>query len=103
MIYGGQSGLSDLEQFVDRAIADIGPRLHEWDSIVVRGVSGIVVGAPVALALDKPLVIVRKPDEPHHACDHKMIVNYLAMGQRCLFLDDFVDSGRTLEIGRAHV
>jgi len=95
MIYGGEYGaLTDLAQCVEKTVACMKSRIHEFDSIVVRGVSGIVVGSPVALALDKPLVVVRKPDEQNHD-GSRMVVNRHHLGKWVVFLDDFRATGET--------
>jgi adenine/guanine phosphoribosyltransferase-like PRPP-binding protein len=65
-----------------------------FDSIVVSGMSGVIVGAPVALRISRPLVVVRKPDEPHH--NNEQVINEHRAGGRWLFLDDFTASGDTL-------
>ncbi len=90
--YGSLEGLKDL---TDRTGSELNAHASEFDSIVVRGVSGLLVGSPVALAIDKPLVIVRKPNEDCH--DSREIVNAEALGTRYIFLDDFISSGTTLK------
>jgi adenine/guanine phosphoribosyltransferase-like PRPP-binding protein len=92
VIYNGDSGLSDLAETVERTVADLRPHADKFDSIAVTGMSGVVVGSPVSLALGKPLVIVRKKTDDAH---HKAHVNRTRAGERVLFLDDFVESGET--------
>lgn len=96
MIYGGFSdntgSLRDLEKAVRLTTKALRPHADEFESIVVSGMSGAVVGAPVALRLKKPLVIVRKPGENAHS---GAIVGKDDIGPRTLFLDDFVASGET--------
>lgn len=94
MIYSG-GDFADLEQVVAETTLALGKRAHIFDSIVVRGVSGLSVGAPVALSLGKPLVVVRKPGENSHS--FRKLVNGKRIGARWLFLDDFMDSGTTKE------
>jgi adenine/guanine phosphoribosyltransferase-like PRPP-binding protein len=55
----------DLDLCVEQTRRDLEPHKHKFTSIVVTGISGLSVGAPVALALKKPLVVVRKrsPDD----------------------------------------
>lgn len=65
-----------------------------FDSIVVRGVSGLIVGSPVALALGKPVVIVRKPGVSSHA--HTLVSNAWHVGGRYVIVDDFVSMGNTM-------
>lgn len=70
------------------------PHSKRFDSIVVSGMSGVIVGAPLALRLRKPLVVVRKDNESHHNDEH--VINEHSTGKRWLFLDDFTASGDTL-------
>lgn len=67
-----------------------------FDSIVVRGVSGIIVGSPVAHMMGKPIVIVRKPGVSSHA--HSLISNLRHVGKRYVIVDDFVSLGRTMTV-----
>lgn len=63
----------------------------EFDTIVCTGVSGIVFATPLAMSLEKRLLIVRKDNESSHG-------EYRAegsLGRRWLFVDDFVSSGDT--------
>ena len=83
----------DLLATVDRAIMELTPHLGEFDSIAVRGVSGLIVGSPVALHLGKPLVVARKPSEIAHSSG---VSNDRNAGRRYVILDDFVSSGATV-------
>lgn len=95
MIYHGKKyTLNDLPETIEQAIETITPFQKKFTSIVVIGMSGVIVGVPVSLALNKPLVIIRKDtDESHHG--NGRIINEKKMRKRCLFLDDFMDSGHT--------
>jgi len=101
MIYNGagyddyRGELDDLAVTVREAFdviraADIS---DQYDSIIVTGISGILVGSPVALRLNKPLVILRKDGDMHH--NGRIVINVDRMGKRCLWLDDFVSLGNT--------
>ena len=95
MIYNRtNANLDDLDATVRRTTKALRPVLDRFDSIAVAGMSGVLVGAPVSLRLKKPLVIVRKDGDGSHHGSHK-IVNVDNVGQRVLFLDDFVSSGNT--------
>ncbi len=96
MIYGGRAyrSLNDLEEVVNETILKMKRRIDEFDSIVVRGVSGVVVGAPVAIALHKPLVVIRKPDEQSHD-GASVVINRRNLGRWSVFLDDFRSTGDT--------
>ena len=99
MIYSSGGTFSDLAEIVRNACEDIRPHRREFDSIVVRGASGIIVGSPLALRLRKPLVVVRKPHEMDvqvsHA--HRAVEGDRDLGRRYLWVDDFVSSGATRE------
>ena len=83
----------DLLATVDRAIMELTPHLGEFDSIAVRGVSGLIVGSPVALHLGKPLVVARKPSEIAHSSG---VSNDRHAGKHYVILDDFVSTGATV-------
>jgi adenine/guanine phosphoribosyltransferase-like PRPP-binding protein len=93
--YDSSRGLSDLAETVQKTIRALVPHLGEFDSIAVQGTSGLLIGAPVALKLDKALVIVREDAELQ--CWHSHDVENAAnAGERVLFLDDQISSGATL-------
>lgn len=100
MIYGGvfadRGDLADLQEMVTRTTAALVAKLDRFDSIAVTGMSGVVVGSPVSLDLEVPLVIIRKGSDKHHIHDGFDIVNIEHIGKRYLIVDDFVDSGDTL-------
>lgn len=97
MIYDGGNDLGDLKEKVDEAVAYLRRHKDKFDFIAVRGCSGMIVGAPAALRLKKPLVVVRKPNENSHAfmAEDKQFVNARNARGRYVFLDDFVSSGET--------
>lgn len=96
MIWDDDAGFGNLRGVVDRAIETLRDHTHRFDSIMVTGVSGMSVGFPVALALDKPIIVLRKPREATHGVSGELI-NWWARGERVLFLDDFCESGETLK------
>jgi hypothetical protein len=96
VIYGGHTyHLDDLGETVAETVNTLRNHQSKFDFIVVTGVSGILVGAPVAVALDIPIVVVRKPDDRAH--DEQDVVNYAHAEGRWIFLDDFRQSGRTIK------
>lgn len=102
MIYGGNShSLEDLQDVVDETVVNMRKKKNLFDTIVVRGMSGVLVGAPVALRLKVPLVVVRKSNEKAH--DSNGLINSINFGDRWLFLDDFIDKGNTLKATKAAV
>lgn len=95
MIYHGSNhSFDDLERNVRRTTRLLRPHLDKFDSIVVTGVSGLVVGPAAALRLKKPLVVVRKPDDSSTHSARK-VEGHMRLGKRALFVDDFVSSGET--------
>jgi adenine/guanine phosphoribosyltransferase-like PRPP-binding protein len=94
--YDMHLGLSDLQDVVSKTVEAVKPHAAEFDSIVTEGLSGMVVAVPVALALEKPVVIVRK--DLNNLCIHASAVEGARdAGRRALFIDDHVDLGRTLK------
>lgn len=65
---------------------------YEFDAVAFRGMSGALIGPPVALALGKTMILVRKPDDDSHS---GMTVEGDKSAQRYIILDDFKASGRT--------
>lgn len=96
MIYhDGGDDFNGLDKAVRKAYAELKGRRDEFDSIVVTGVSGQAVGFPLALKLKKPIVVLRKDGEDSHSGPG--FVNGRNMGQRVLFLDDFISDRGTFE------
>lgn len=65
----------------------------DFDSIAVRGVSGLVMGPIVAHVMDKHLIVSRKEDPTGHSIRTVEMSEY---SRRYVILDDFVSSGDTL-------
>ena len=68
--------------------------VDEFDGIVVQGMSGVIPAVPVSLALNKPLVVIRKSTDKCHD-DRHININQVTPDSRWLFLDDFVSCGDT--------
>jgi orotate phosphoribosyltransferase len=87
--------LDDLKTTVDETVKMLRSkrRSKPFDSIVVTGLSGLLVGAPTALRLKVPLVVIRKAKENFHG--GSVAVNRNKIGSRWLFLDDFSSTGAT--------
>lgn len=95
--------------YFDQAIDDIGQLLEdarevlediEFDTLVATGLSGTVVAPILAHELGVNFFIVRKPDDlSTHS--YKRAVGHI--GRRWVFLDDFIDTGRTLTRVRKQV
>lgn len=104
MIYGSVkpgacASLDDLKAAVDKTVTYLRRHKDKFDFIAVRGVSGLVVGAPASLRLNKPLVVVRKPGEGQHS--YSSLVNGKHAKGRYVFLDDFVSGGETRQAVQA--
>lgn len=66
----------------------------EYDTLVGRGVSGVVPLALLANEFDKKFAIVRKTDEDSHSSME--VEGYV--GRRWVFVDDFIRFGTTLTV-----
>jgi len=95
VIYGGD-GLGDLEKVARRTTADLRLHKNEWDSIVVTGVSGLLVGPIVAVRLHKPLVVIRKQVDLQNSHASTLVENWLRLGMRYCLVDDFTSTGATI-------
>lgn len=95
MIYGrNDDRLDDLPNVVNETVKNMRPYIKHFYSIAVRGASGLLVGGPVSIRLDVPLVVVRKPGERHHLTSRPTINSYY-LGDSSVFLDDFRSTGKT--------
>lgn len=82
--------LFNLNNVIEEAkskLADI-----DFDTIVGTGFSGGVVIPALALAMGKKFVLVRKEDDSSHHGGGRLLGE---LGERWIFVDDFVSSGRT--------
>ena len=66
----------------------------DFDTIVFRGISGAIWGTAMAMALNKNMAVVRKPNDDTHSSGikvegHKKIHRYL-------IVDDFTSTGHTV-------
>ncbi len=102
MIYhNGTNSLDGLDEEVAKVVKVLRDHYDRYDSIAVQGLSGITVGLLASRALRKPLVIIRKPGDGSHA--GRAEVNAQYMGERVLFMDDFISSGETRDRVEASV
>ena len=88
--YFSMDVLANMDRFV-RDSRKIMLNAPEFDTFVVRGMSGAIAGGILARSLKKNLYVVRKENDGSHDSNRTFGI----MGQRWLFLDDFVSSGRT--------
>lgn len=82
--------LEDLSGVVARAIEDLSG--VDFDTIVGTGFSGGVVIPALAMAMGKRFVLIRKETDDSHHGGGRLIGS---VGERWIFLDDFMSSGRT--------
>jgi|SRR6185369_12794827 len=66
----------------------------DFDTIAVRGTSGLMVGGALAARMKKDLIIVRKDTESAHSDN---IVEGAGANQKILIVDDFIESGATMD------
>lgn len=92
MIYSGNPDLTDLAEIVAAAVGSIRPVCNAFDYIAVTGMSGVMVGAPIAVQIDKPIVLVRKDSDKSHS---SRAISGDARG-KYLFVDDFISTGATV-------
>jgi adenine/guanine phosphoribosyltransferase-like PRPP-binding protein len=70
----------------------------EFDAFAFRGNSGALMGMPLAFSLNKEIIVVRKTkdEEDHHSW--QMVEGLSPNGARIVIVDDFISSGRTIEV-----
>lgn len=95
--YGMHHTPEGLAKAVTRTMDALSPIVDTFDALYVTGQSGEIPGAVVAYLLKKQLIILRKAgaDGNHHS--HGCRVEGWYQGhERCIILDDFCSSGKTL-------
>jgi len=87
--------------YMDRAVFNLAEVIEtakdrlkdvDFDTIVGTGFSGGIVIPSLALALGKNFVLIRKETDDSHHGRGRLLGE---MGDRWIFVDDFVSSGRT--------
>jgi hypothetical protein len=66
----------------------------DFDTIVGTGFSGGIVIPALAMSMGKKFVLIRKENDDSHHGGGKLVGE---LGERWVFVDDFVSSGRTRE------
>lgn len=82
--------LFSLPDVLDRArreLADV-----DFDTIVGTGFSGGIVIPALALSMGKKFVLIRKDGDDSHHRNGRLVGE---LGERWIFVDDFILSGRT--------
>lgn len=103
-IYGGGYGALGLSQDQFRTVceklANDLPRLldkYNATAVVVRGSSGVSVAFGIRMIDDVPTIVARKAAENAHGGPINSVGGTIDELERYIFLDDLIDSGRTLE------
>lgn len=84
--------MSELNTYVNLAIQAL--KNKRFDSLAFRGNSGAVIAPPVALALKKHLIMVRKPLDSI-ATHSDFLVEGNMSSSRYVIIDDFMSSEKT--------
>lgn len=94
--------MSYLDEFlkgknINKTVAAAIKRLKgvDFTAIAVRGNSGLLIGAPLAAALDKNLIICRKKRDNSHS--GRLVEGWSLGRQKILMLDDFSKTGNTIK------
>lgn len=64
---------------------------YDFDALAFTGVSGMLIGPPIAMALDKSMLVVRKERSGHSS----LIVEGDLGARRYVFVDECIASGDT--------
>ncbi len=85
---------------VEKAIKELTPFTQNFDAIAVRGMSGALLVCKIADALNKEIILIRKPDSSHSP--------FLYEGPnvdniRYIILDDLICSGYTVQEVRKRI
>ena len=65
-------------------------------AIIMRGVSGMIVGAVVAAKLKAPMAVIRKDNEDSHSYEAVEGISRVDDSDPLVIVDDFVSSGDTI-------
>lgn len=79
--------LAEVIETAQKRLADV-----DFDTMVGTGFSGGIVIPALALAMGKKFVLIRKETDDSHHGRGRMLGD---LGERWIFVDDFVSSGRT--------
>lgn len=84
-----------LSSVVNRLAKKIRDSGLKYDFIACRGTSGLLVAGPLALALKKKIVVIRKEKKATHG----RLTEYLGdVLSKCIVVDDLIDTGVTMRI-----
>jgi len=79
--------LASVEEFFCRAVAEV-----DFDTVVVTGTSGLIMGPHLARTHRKGLLVVRKPNDNSHSVS-RLTGHH---GKRLFLVDDVVETGETV-------
>lgn len=82
----------DLQGVLREAVANLTPVKSEFDTLVGTGFSGGIIIPALAMRLRKKFVLIRKENDDSHHGSGRLLGE---LGDRWIFVDDFVSSGRT--------
>jgi adenine/guanine phosphoribosyltransferase-like PRPP-binding protein len=82
-----------IKRIVNRASTILKKQKVRFDTIAVRGHSGMLIGPPLAMEMNKSLMMVRKPKDSSHSSSK---VEGWGSRQKILIVDDFISSGSTM-------
>jgi orotate phosphoribosyltransferase-like protein len=82
----------DLPDVIERAKRDLAK--VDFDTMVGTGFSGSIVIPALALLMGKQFALIRKETDDSHHGKGRMVGS---LGERWIFVDDFISSGKTRE------
>lgn len=74
-----------FKERLDQAVAVLTPINDKFDAIAITGSSGTIFGGALSLALNKPLILVRKPET---SCHSESLVEGDTNVKTYIFVDD---------------
>lgn len=90
--YYFDEAILDLPKVIENAKAEL--EKVEFDTLVGTGFSGGILIPALALSMGKKFVLIRKETDDSHHGKGRLVGE---LGERWVFVDDFVASGRTRE------
>lgn len=83
-----------VDKTIQRCVKLLEPTQDKWDTIAVRGVSGLLIGPVLAHLMRKELIVIRKPEddtasrskiEGHvTACSYVIVDDLICSGSTCV-------------------
>lgn len=84
-----------LRERIALAIQALQPWKRLFDAIAYSGMSGALIGPPVALAMNKEMIMVRKKLGNQRTSHSSHMIEGDSAARTYIILDDFIDSGKT--------